>query len=62
MAAIGGRDTSIFLLRALSKILYCKSKSYFTICILYEFRANNVHKSTENPILIHYCVFFPQEN
>ena len=26
MAAIGGRDTSIFLFRALGKILYCKSK------------------------------------
>lgn len=25
LAAIGGRDTSIFLFRALGKILYCKS-------------------------------------
>ena len=28
MAAIGGRDTSIFLFRALGKILYCKSEFY----------------------------------
>ena len=31
MAAIGGRDTSIFLFRALGKILFCKSKPYITI-------------------------------
>ena len=35
MAAIGGRDTSIFLFRALGKILYCKSKPYFTILFTY---------------------------
>lgn len=29
MAAIGGKDTSIFLFRALGKILYCKSKNLF---------------------------------
>lgn len=26
LASIGGRDTSLFLFRALGKILYCKSK------------------------------------
>ena len=29
LAAIGGRDTSLFLFRALGKILYCKSKVFF---------------------------------
>ena len=29
LAAIGGRDTSLFLFRALGKILYCKSKHHF---------------------------------
>ncbi len=29
LAAIGGRDTSMFLFRALGKILYCKSKIYY---------------------------------
>ena len=28
LAAIGGRDTSMFLFRALGKILYCKRKFY----------------------------------
>ena len=31
LAAIGGRDTSLFLFRALGKILYCKSKLFFII-------------------------------
>ena len=29
LAAIGGRDTSMFLFRALGKILYCKSKTSY---------------------------------
>jgi cell cycle checkpoint protein len=29
LAAIGGRDTSLFLFRALGKILYCKSEHFF---------------------------------
>ena len=31
LASIGGRDTSLFLFRALGKILYCKSKFFMPL-------------------------------
>ena len=41
MAAIGGRDTSIFLFRALGKILYCKSE----FCLYTEHKKKNFKPS-----------------
>lgn len=38
VTAIGGKDTALFLFRALGKILYCKSEFpllYPSLCILY---------------------------
>ena len=43
MAAIGGRDTSIFLFRALGKILYCKSES----CLFIKHQRKMFHQVEE---------------
>lgn len=45
LAAIGGRDTSLFLFRALGKILYCKSKN-----VLYEILLQVIKKVKTNII------------